>query len=333
MRTSVITTLAISVISTLALPQSAEACSEDRIAWLGSTTNNIYDMANLEGAEDMASWWGAEVVPYYSNFDVNAQLAQCFEVVNSGDFDAIVVMPATSTGLLSCIAAAGNAGIPVVAADLHLGDDPNSGEIQVPGQTGAVLVPPGAVGPAFAEVAVDRCAGVNPCEIVFIAGLFTLVNDQLTLEALEDAVDAHPNMVLTETEEGFYSADVAYAIMSQILADGGSPDMVFNGGDQMAMGVEMAIADAGLQPGSVDIIGGGAGDYGVQAVEDGRWYATFVTLPYDAGLLATKMAIKQARGLNVSDTGINPVERRNLPYMMTQDNLDDFDCFTPQWPG
>ena len=124
-----------------------------------------------------------------------------------------------------------------------------------------------------------------------------------------------------------------YAIMTGLITEGNTPDIVFNGGDQMAMGVEMAIADAGLQAGSIDIIGGGAGDYGVEAVEDGRWYATFVTLPYDAGFLATKMAIRAAQGKYISDTGINPVERRGLPYMLTQDNLDDFGCFYPQWPG
>ncbi len=334
MRTPVFTALALSALSMLALPQSAEACPQERVAWLSSTTTNLYDQTNLEGAMDIASWMGAEVVPFYSNFDVNVQLTQCFEIVNSGDYDAIVVQPATSTGLLPCVAAAGAAGIPVVASDLHLGDDPTSGEIQVPGQTGAVLVPPSEVGPAFADIALDRCEGVNPCEIVLIGGLFALVNDQLTLEALEDLADNSPNIVLTEIEEGFYSSDVAYGIMSQILADGGTPDIVFNGGDQMAMGVEMAIADAGLPEGSIDIVGGGAGEYGVQAIEDGRWYATFVTLPYDAGFLATKMAIKQARGWYVSDTGINPVTRRNFPYMLTQDNLnEEFGCFYPQWPG
>lgn len=50
----------------------------------------------------------------------------------------------------------------------------------------------------------------------------------------------------------------------------------------------------------VELIGGGAGAYAVDAVRDGRWYATFVTLPFDEGLYAADIAIDAARGLPVT---------------------------------
>jgi putative component of membrane protein insertase Oxa1/YidC/SpoIIIJ protein YidD len=83
----------------------------------------------------------------------------------------------------------------------------------------------------------------------------------------------------------------------------------------------------------VDIIGAGAGAYGIDAVRAGRWYATFVALPRDEGELSAQIALRAARCEPIPDRGIDPVERRGLPSFFTTDNQHLFSGFVPQWPG
>jgi ribose transport system substrate-binding protein len=323
------------------VPQVAPAASPHKpfkIAFLGSTPANLYDEAILEGSIDAVADKGSsnakyEVVPFYSNFNIEVQSQQCFEVVASEEYAAIIAGAATATGLIPCVAAAGAAGIPVIAVDVHMGDDVSTSEVQVEGQTGAVLVPPAEVGQAFAELAVERCIGIDPCQVVYIGGLFAFVVDQLALQELEATAALHPNIELVAVAEGFYSADIARGITSELLASGVVPDIILHGGDQMAMGSEQAISEAGIAPGQIDLVGGGAGAYGVQAIRDGRWYATFVTLPYDEGYIAAQMAMRAIVGAHIKDTGVNPVIERGIPYMLTRDNLATFAEFMAQWPG
>ncbi len=329
------------LLLTLGLPPIALADSPHRpfkIALLGSTPANLYDAAIVQGSMDAAADKGSlrnpkyKIVPFYSHFNIEIQVQQCEEVVASGEYAAMIVGPVTAGGLIPCVADAGAAGIPVIAADVHLGDDSYTSEPQVEGQTGAVLVPPATVGPAFASLAVDRCVGIDPCEIVYIGGLFAFVVDQLALQELEATAAANDNIDLIAVAEGFYSAEIARGITQDLLESGVVPDIIFHGGDQMAMGSEQAILEAGIPPARIDLVGGGAGEYGVQAIRDGRWYATFVTLPYDEGYIAAQMAMRAIVGANIKDAGIDPVIERGIPYMMTRDNLPTFADFEPQWP-
>lgn len=323
-------------------PQSAAAASPNKpfkIALLTSTPANLYDAAILQGSRDAIAGKGSEknpkfeVVPFYSNFNIELQRQQCDEIVASGEYAAMIAIPATATGLIPCVNAAGVADIPVIITDLHLGDDPYTSEVQVEGQTGAVVVPPADIGPAFAALAVERCADINPCRVVYIGGLFAFVIDQFALQEIETAAAENDNIELVAVAEGFYSAEIAYGITQELLASGVTPNIMIHGGDQMAMGSELAISEAGIAPGEIDLIGGGAGAYGVQAIRDGRWYATFVTLPYDEGFISTQMAMRAIVGARIKDTGVNPVFESGLPYMMTRDNLATFADFEAKWPG
>lgn len=304
-----------------------------KIAWLGGTPENTYDMANLDGARDVAKLFHGQVKPFYSYYDPAAQLQQCKDVVKSGKYDAILVIAASATEIIPCVTKASAAGIPIVATDLPIGPDATTTEPQVPGQTGAVLTPASEFADSLDGIVAGACADVAPCRIVYLAGTFDIVYDQLALAALDDIVAANPNVEVVSAQEGFYDTDTSYAIVEGLIADDVDFDLVIAAGDQMAMGAEWAIADAGIPEGTIAIAGGGAGEYGVQAVRDGRWYSTFVTLPYDEGALAAAIALAAARCLPVWDDSIDPVELRGLPHVLTADNLEEFEDFEAQWAG
>lgn len=318
----------------LAGPPPAESTGKPvKVAWLGATPDNLYDEANLEGARDVARQLHAKVTAFYSQFDPTLQLEQCAQVVQSGKYDAVVVIPASATGIIPCVEQASAAGLAVVATDLPIGPDTTTTEPQVPGQTGAVLTPGAEFAGALDPLVADACAGTTPCRILYLGGVLDFEFEQAALAVLDDLVAADPDLEFVGAYETFYATDLAYSVVEGLLADGVEIDLVITAGDQMAMGAESAIAAAGVPDGTIRITGGGAGEYGVQAVRDGRWYATFVTLPYDEGALAVEMAIRAARESPIADNSIDPVELRGFPHMMTSDNLDAFGDFAGQWPG
>ncbi len=305
-----------------------------RLAWLGNSPTNTYDVAIREAAGAVALVeGGGKVTPFYALWNPATQLNQCLAAVQSESFDAILVLADDSAGIVQCVTEAEARGIPVVALDLPIGTDPDTVEPQVPGQAGAVLIPPGKWGGDLSALVVDRCAAQTECNVVYLAGTFGLALDDIAIQHLEATAAAHSNIHLVATAEAFYLESDAYTITRDLLASDPDIHMILAAGDQMAQGAERAIGEHGALPHPIDIVGAGAGAYGVQAVQEGRWYATFMALPSDEGALGAEIAIRAARGQTIVDAGINPVEKRGYPAFYTHDNQALFVDFTPQWPG
>lgn len=304
-----------------------------RVAWFGATPDNTYDEAILAGTREAVMAADGAVEPFYSQFDPALQLEQCRGAVASGDFDALVILAASAEGIVPCVTEAEAAGIPVVAADLPIGPDPTTLEPQVPGQVGAVLIASGSYGPALAELVRAGCEDLDPCRVVYIAGLFAFAIDAIAITELEALALANPNIQIVARAESAYDQDTARMIVSDALVDTPVLEMVVASGDQMARGAEEALDAAKVPAGQVKIVGAGASGFAVEAVRAGRWYATFLALPLDEGKLAGEIAVQAARGETIADPGVDPVAHRGLPAFMTADNLDLFADFEPQWPG
>jgi ABC-type sugar transport system substrate-binding protein len=310
-----------------------------RIAWLAADPNNTYDAANLSGAADrlagarkQAADSNGIVQSFYSAFDPAEQLRQCDEVVASGEFDAIIVIPADGASIVPCVNRAGARGIPVVAADLPIGTDPATVEPQTEGQVGAVLTPAAKFGVELAPLVVEACSALSTCNVVYIAGAFGIAFDVIALQQLDTAAAAHPNIRIVAREEAYYDEALAYSVMRDVLTRAPDVNVVIGAGDQMARGAAVALAEA-PPAAPVKIVGAGAGAYAVNEVRAERWYATFVTLPYDEGSYAAEVAIRAVHKTHVPHSGIDPVSKKRLPAFFSTDNLDAFRKFTPQWPG
>ncbi len=304
-----------------------------RVAWLGATPDNDYDGAILAGTREAVMAAGGEVTPFYSQFDPAVQLDQCLGAVKSGEYDALVILAASAEGIVPCVSEAEAAGVPVIAADLPIGPDADTLEPQVPGQVGAVLIPSNSYGPALAGVVLAGCEGLDPCRVVYIAGMFAFAIDAVAVAELDALALAHPNIQLVAKAESAYDPEVARTIVQDALMTTPVLEMIVGSGDQMARGAEQALTDAGIPAGQVKLVGAGASGYAVDAVRAGTWYATFLALPFDEGRLAGEMAVQAGSGAAIPDPGIDPVAHRGLPAFMTADNLESFADFEPQWPG
>lgn len=303
------------------------------VAWFGATPDNTYDGAILSGAREAVMAADGEVVPFYSQFDPELQLEQCRGAVKSGEFAALIILAASAEGIVPCVSEAEAAGIPVVAADLPIGPDAGTLAPQVPGQVGAVLIPSSSYGPALADVVLAGCEGLDPCRVVYIAGLFAFAIDAVAIAELDALALAHPEIEIVARGESAYDPEVARQIVEAALVETPVIEMIVGSGDQMARGAEQALAAAKVPAGQVKLVGAGASAYAVDAVRAGTWYATFLALPFDEGQIAGEMAVKAARGEAIAEPGVDPVAHRGLPAFMTADNLETFAGFEPQWDG
>lgn len=303
-----------------------------RVAWLGTVPSNAFDGAELQGAKDQAARMKGTVQPFYSNFDPALQLQQCNDAVRSRKFDAIVVIPMSSSGIIPCVANAKAAGIPVVATQVAIGADPASIRPQVPGQVGAVLTPVAKFGSELTALTVSQCGQTSPCNVVYLAGSFGVSIDAIAIQNLNTAIAAHPNMHLVAQREVYWDAGLAQTAMQEILTQNRNIQVVVTSGDQMTQGAEVAINAAQL-PVRPKLIGAGIGGFAIDSIRAGRWEASFVVLPYDEGWLGTQIAIRAARGKRIKTSGIDPVARRGFPAFYTTENQALFNGFIPQWPG
>lgn len=327
-------------LSTLAQEKRAYEETDDcvgnrtKIAWLGpvSPQVNAFDAAELQGVKDNASRMKATVEPFISNFDPALQLQQCNQIVQTRSHDAIIIIPIDSVGIIPCVTAAKQKGIAVVATQTAIGSDFTTNEPQVPGQSGAVLTTVAKFGSEMASTIVRACGQTAPCNVVYLAGSFTFSIDSVAINSLHTVLQTHPNIKLVAQREVFWDGGLAQTAMQQILAQNSNIHVVATSGDQMTQGAELAVNAAQLAN-KPKLIGAGVGAFAVNSIRAGRWFGSFVVLPYDEGWFGAHIAIRTVRGLRVKDRGIDPVAERGLPAFMTTENIAQFANFTPQWPG
>ena len=300
------------------------------LAWLANDPSNTYDNAILAGIESVARRSHSTVDAFFAGFDPVTQLTQCDEAVSSGRYDGLIVIAASATEIVPCVERARAAGIPVAAVDLPIGEDPTTVQPQVAGVVASVHLTAGYWGSAVTEILPQACAGLDPCDVFYLAGLASFPIDQFGLDAVQDAASATPSISLAGSGEAFYDRDVARDVMAPVLADHPEIDVVIASGDQMALGAEQAADQNGT---SIRIVSAGAGASALTAVREGRWLATASTLPYTEGQIVTRLLVRALRVRHSKPIGVDPVEASGLPVWWTQQTLTAHPDFVGEWPG
>lgn len=300
-------------------------------AWLANDPNNSYDNATLAGIRDVFTPMGWTVETYFAGFNGTTQLAQCRQAIATKRYTGFFIEAADAVGILPCVAEARQKGIPVVATDLPIGPDTATVQPQVPGQVGASFIPATSWARAVSNIIPQACQGLTRCNVYYLAGLSTFAIDVLGLQAAQQAVAANPNYRLIGSDQAFYTAATAKQIMLNQFTLHPEINVVIASGDQMAIGIEQAATERGLR---VKIVGAGAGASAIDAVRQGRWFATFNALPRTEGQIgAVLMRTYLYLGSQALVLGVDPAAYLRLPNMWTQATLAQFPNFIPQWPG
>jgi ribose transport system substrate-binding protein len=301
-----------------------------RLAWLANDPANQYDNAIRAGIEEEAARAHATVDAFFAGFDPGVQLAQCDAALDSGVYSALLIIAADPIAIIPCVEAAHAAGVPVAAVDLPIGPDQTIVEPQVPGVVAASLIPAGEWGTAVSAMTPNVCAGLAPCNVFYLAGLLAFPVDQFGLAAATAVADQSPSVNLAGYAEAYYDTGFAREVFAAALEADAAINAVIASGDQMALGAEQAAAAAGR---SVRIVGAGAGVSALDAVRNGRWHATFNTLPRTEGRLAAELLVRALRARPTAPAGVNPVANAGLPAWWTQATLATHPDFAGEWPG
>jgi ribose transport system substrate-binding protein len=275
---------------------------------------------------------GANLTILDYNFDTTLQFNQVQDAVAQQKFDAILMIPLDSAGMVPAAEEAIKAGIAVVNTDLALGTDLTTSQPQLEGQAGSVLTPGLQRAENSTNLLLQACEGLDPCNVAWIAGFATVDFEIKIKEKLDQIVAENPSIKLVAFQDGgAYLAEPANGIAQDILAANQDLDVLATSGDQMTLGAELAVTDAGLVPGQdIRLIGGGASCPGIQKVKDGAWFGTTLDVPRTEGELGAKIVLDWVTGAITEPVGMNAHDESGYPRVLTLDTIGDFEC---QWEG
>ncbi|MBS1870061.1 MAG: sugar ABC transporter substrate-binding protein [Actinobacteria bacterium] len=300
------------------------------VAFLAQSLANTYNTSTAKGIEDEAARSGASVKVFDAQLKAERQFSQCQDAIASQQYQALVVLAVDAT-IKPCLESAIKAGIKVVTTDFPVGQDYTTTEPQIPGQSGAVFDPAATRGRWILDLIDQACADTRPCEVVFLAGVLADPYNKAIIDVIKQGVAGSSDIKLDAVEQAFYDKNLGYRVTQDLLQAHPGLDVIASASDPMTVGAEQAVKQRGLE-GKVKLLGGGASSESFKAIPAGRWFGTYVTLPYDEGMYSARVAIGAARG-NDKPQGISPIEKRGVPPVVTQRNFAQVKAKLPkaQW--
>jgi ribose transport system substrate-binding protein len=315
------------------LAQSATPVAEGppvALAFFMASAANSYAQAQLEGVEDVAKRMNATVDTFDGQFDSQKQYSQLQDAIASGHYDGFIVSPNDGNALAPVIEEAIADGIVVGCVLAPCGPSFDTLEPQIEGQLIYAGIPFKQNGADIAEIVVQACEGKDPCQVAYIPGLPELPLESARLEGFQGVISKHPNIQLTVTSAGQYLAETALPVAQDVLQANPDINVIASSGDQMIVGAEQAVDDAGLT-GKVALVGNGGSEIAVKAVREGRWFGTAAAYPRSEGEVATDYVIRAIRGEKLEPVGLgSPDLSGGFGPIVTQDNAADF---KPEWQG
>ena len=304
-----------------------------QIAVLLASSQNGYNQAVGDGVKQMAEELDPdiEITLLDGQFSADTQLGQ-METAGTGDkYDGIVVVPFDGPGLAAAFPLAN--GIPVATVLNPIGPDIEEMEPQVEGVVSTVSVPPGEAAAKQAEGVVDYCAEIDPCKVVLLVGQLNAPLDVSREKAYREVLEAEDNIEVVTTVEGNYDPDQSATTISNVLQSTPDVNVILSNADQQAKGAQIALEDAGIDPASVYLTGGGGTTEAVQNVRDGIWKADYINFPVSMGKAAMEQLYNQLTGADVTSyVNADEVGGDVEPYA-TKETLDQTPDFTGEWVG
>lgn len=292
-----------------------------RVAYFAPLVNG-YIQAEFQGIQEGAEAEGGSAQIFDAKLDSNTQITQIEDAAASGNFDAFVIEPVDSTGVVRAVNAANEAGIPVIALFTPIGPDLLKFEPQVEGIVSVIGQPINENGALLGDLTVEACEGKDPCEVALLPGLLQLPDEKLRLDALNAVLAEHPNIKVVATQQADYLAEKGLSVTQNILQANPGLDVVTTLGDQMTRGAEIAVKNAGKE-GEIALIGNGGGQFAMKAIREGRWLGAPVQVPHTYGIRTGEIAVQAARGEDVPESVVTS-DLSPIGPVAKQDNVGDF---------
>jgi ribose transport system substrate-binding protein len=213
-----------------------------------------------------------------------------------------------------------------------IGPDISMMEPQVEGVVSTVASPPASGATLQAEAAADYCADIDPCKIALLAGQLNTPLDNARVDAWNAVLEQHDNISVVTTLEGNYDRDQSLGTVSNLLQSHPDINGIISNADQQTLGAQIALENAGIDPSSIYLTGGGGTEEAVQAVLDGQWTNDFLNYPKSMGREALEQVINSVQGNDVT-TVIDADSLGEFGPLVTRDDLEAHPEFTGEWNG
>ena len=302
------------------------------VAVLLSSSQNGYNQAVAQGVENAIKELDVNVTTSVldGGFNSEMQLSQ-LETAGSGTkYDGVIVVPNDGVSLAAAFPLA--SGIPVATVLNPIGPDTSSMDPQVDGVVSTVAVDPAAAAAKQAEDVVKYCESIDPCSVVLLVGNLSTTLDVTRQDAYKNVLEAHSNIEIVATAEGQYDPDASSQAIANVLQAHPDLDVVLSNADQQTQGAQIALEDAGIDPSTIYLTGGGGTTYAVQNVQKGIWKADYLNFPVSMGDAAMKQLYAHLTG-GSAKSWVDADTVADVEAYATKETLARTPDFKGEWAG
>ena len=242
------------------------------------------------------------------------QANQVQDLQTASKIDTLVILPFESAPLTQPVAQVKSKGVFVTVVDRGL-TDPNAQDAYVAGDN-----------PGFGKVAGEYMAKAlgGKGDVVVLRGIPTVIDNQ-RVDAFNAVIKANPGMKVLDAKHGNWNRDDAFKVMQDYLTRFPKIDAVWASDDDMAVGVQKAIAQA--KRNDIKLVLGGAGskEY-IKKVMDGDKIVT-ADVTYSPSMIADAMKLTadaRVKGEKMPATTIIP------SVLITKENAKQY--YEPKSP-
>lgn len=271
----------------------------------GLTTSYWYSVK--KGAEDASKDLGIDVdilAPIQA--DNNEQQIQLLEEAVGKKYDVIAISPADSKGIIPGIELANEAGIPIVNyATSIIGDVEIASAMRIEDYDAQYKV---------TEFLADK---IQEGEVIILEGIAGQQNALDKVEGAKAALANYPGITLVASQTANWVRNEAFTVTQNLLQAHPNLKGIIACNDDMAVGAAEAVDQAG-KAGEIYISGMNSAVFALEALKEGRIYATIDIMAYELGYTAIETAFKI-----VND---EPYETNQTleTELVTQENVDQF---------
>ena len=319
--------LASAAVCGLVLAGPAQA-DEFAVAYISASSANTWLAASRHEMDRIAADAGITLTEFDAQFDPARQATQMQDVISSGRYDGIIVVPINGPGLVPDVEAALAEGLKVVVLNQILGTDLTTSDPQVEGVSASVLAAPFRSGQRYGNLTVRACAGLDPCKVVYFYGIKGIPLDVALRDGFDSVISAHPNITVVAEGEGKYLGPDQGLLATQDILQIEPQFDVLLGPDQAVQGAAIALEDEGLS-GTVRLIGLGGSTAALEGIAGGQWFGGVMGAPGTEGRLAMQ-AMRDALTTGAAQGGIDPLLTLPDNGEVTQENIG---AFTAEWGG
>jgi ribose transport system substrate-binding protein len=270
-------------------------------------TGGVVYWANRTKTELEKQYPGASIIVKTAGSAAEqANQVQDLQTVNK--IDTLVILPFESAPLTKPVAQVKSKGVFVTVVDRGL-TDPTAQNAYVAGDN-----------PGFGKVAAEYMAKAmgGKGNLVILRGIPTVIDNQ-RVDAFNAVMKTHPNIKVLDAKHGNWNRDDAFKVMQDYLTRFKQIDAVWASDDDMAVGVQRAIAQAKRTDVKLVLGGAGSKDY-IKKVMDGDPVVT-ADVTYSPSMIADAMkatAEARSKGAAMPATTIIP------SVLITKDNASKY---------